>query len=498
MIFPDSPMLEVRELSFRYPALDGTPGRPVHECLSFQVEREGVTGLLGAADAGKTTLSRIIAGLIPRFTGGTLEGKILLDGADARESKPFELMERVGLVGQDSDQQIFTTRCDTEIAFALESMGIARREMVDRVEESLARVGLSAFKARNPSSLSGGEKKRLLFACLYAIGPSLWILDESLEELDRHWKAVVLDMLAKAKRTVLVMDSRLSGLLSQRARGFFLLSGGSVTASSDRGDSPAFAETLRQEGILPGSRSPVPAPRSASPFLTLEGLRFSFPGPGGFSLAIDQLELARGEICALVGDNGSGKSTLGRILCGLLQPQAGEVRIGDGQGFSAASRLELNRRVGYLFQNPDHQIYLPSVREELSMGLHRQGLGKPEIEKRVREASELFSLPHPSSPPALLSYGARRMLQAATYYLLARELLILDEVDSGLSYRDVEKLLGALFSSAPGILLITHDVTLAVAVSDRVLVMRKGTVRGDLRRDDFSRLESLLDGGLDS
>jgi energy-coupling factor transport system ATP-binding protein len=146
MIFPDSPMLDVRELSFRYPGLDNEPGRPVHDCLSFRVDREGVTSLLGAADAGKTTLSRIIAGLIPRFSGGTLKGKILVDGDDAREAKPFELMERVGIVAQDSDQQIFTTRCDAEVAFALESLGVPRRQMLERVEESLRAVGLSGFK----------------------------------------------------------------------------------------------------------------------------------------------------------------------------------------------------------------------------------------------------------------------------------------------------------------------------------------------------------------
>jgi energy-coupling factor transport system ATP-binding protein len=304
--------------------------------------------------------------------------------------------------------------------------------------------------------------------------------------------------LENAKRTVLVMDSRLSALLSQKAKAFHLLSRGAITASSDRGDSPGFMKALRDEGILPRVAVAGPPPRRAKPFLRVDGLRFSFPGPEGFSLAIDSLTLAHGEICALVGNNGSGKSTLGRILCGLLQPQAGSIHVGEDGRFAEAASIELNRRVGYLFQNPDHQIYLPTVHEELAMGLRRQGLGKTEIEKRVQEAGELFSLPPPSSPPALMSYGARRMLQAATYYLLERDLLILDEVDSGLSYRDVEKLLDALFSRGLGILLITHDVALAVAVADRMLLMDKGTLKGDFSRDDFPRVESLLDGGLDS
>jgi energy-coupling factor transport system ATP-binding protein len=342
-------------------------------------------------------------------------------------------------------------------------------------------MGLSAFKERNPATLSGGEKKRLLLACLSAIGPALWILDESLEELDQAWKAAALDSLTEKGRTVLALASRWSPLLAGKASYFALLSQGRVVSSADRADAPEFHRALSRDGILPRSERPRLRGTPAHVQLKAEGVRFRFPGQDSFSLAIDSLELRTGEVCALLGDNGSGKTTLGKILCGLLTPHAGIISLRTNAGFHPASSHELNARVGYLFQNPDHQIYLPTVRDELALGLRRQGMGRDEIDRKVEEAVELFSLPDQSSPPALMSYGGRRRLQAAISYLLAREILVLDEIDSGLSCREVERLLDALNQRAPGVIFITHDTSLAASLADRILVLEAGKLSRDFR-----------------
>jgi energy-coupling factor transport system ATP-binding protein len=227
--------------------------------------------------------------------------------------------------------------------------------------------------------------------------------------------------------------------------------------------------------------------------MRLDGVRLRFTGEESFSLAIDSLELESGTICALLGRNGSGKSTLARILCGLIRPPEGTTSLWKGSGYQKADTGELNRRIGYLFQNPDHQIFLPSVFEELSLGLKNQGIGAGEAARRVEDACRRFLLPDPMALPSLMSFGARRRLQAATYSLLQRDILILDEVDTGLSYRELEILLKELFMPPTGILLITHDALLAKAVSDRNLLQSSGRVRADLRQKDFGRLESLLD-----
>ena len=227
--------------------------------------------------------------------------------------------------------------------------------------------------------------------------------------------------------------------------------------------------------------------------LRAEGLSFGFPGPDGFSLRVESLRLNNAEICVLAGRNGSGKSTLCRILCGLLSPQAGTFSLSSEDGILKASADDLSSSVGYLFQNPDHQIYLPTVYEELSLGLQRRGIRREEIDARVAEAVQLYDLPDPSTPPALMGYGARKRLQAATYHLLERPLLILDEVDAGLSSRAVEALLDALAGQGAGILLITHDLVLARGTADRILAMEQGRIVADLQPRDFHRLVSIFE-----
>ena len=484
-----APFFEARKLSFRFPGIEGRQGRSVLNDFSLSLARGSLSVLLGAADAGKTTFSRIAAGLIPRFTGGRLSGTMLLGGRDALTQRPYELMEQVGVVAQSSDEQIFLTRCDTEIAFALESLGMPRSRMHEKVHESLQIMGLGGFEARNPSTLSGGEKKRLLLACLYAIGPELWILDESLAELDLAWKRRTVALLSEIQATVLILDSRWQEGLIQSATSFALLSNGMVNASATSADDGTFSRALGAAGITPGEALDPPVIRARRHFLSVRDLRYTFPGTDGFSLRIDALDLFEGEMCCLLGRNGSGKSTLGRILFGLLRPDGGTLTFAD-LGVPAFGDA-LCAHVGYLFQNPDHQIYLPTVREELSLGLARQGSSRVEIAERVDAAAMLFGLPDLDEPPALMSYGARRRLQAATYYLLARRLLILDEVDSGLSYRELEGLIAALRKGGAGLVLITHDMRYARSIADRVLVMGGGRVIADVSRPSFSSLESL-------
>jgi energy-coupling factor transport system ATP-binding protein len=483
-------MLALRNLSFRYPDFGSAAEKSVLDGLSLVVPEGIMTVVLGPADAGKTTLARIIAGLVPRFSGGHLSGSVEMRGRDIGRARPFELMDRVGLVAQDSDEQLFTTRCDTEVAFALESLGTPRAELIERVERSLSIMGLSSFDSRNPATLSGGEKKRLLVACLAAIGPDLWILDESLAELDQFWRGAVLDMLRDDRRTVFVLDSRWSALLAERGGSFAVLAEGRIAATSEGPEDPGFLGPLATHGILGRSRRVDSHRASPAPFLRLENIRFQFAGSAAsaFQLQVDRLEIARGEICALVGDNGSGKSTLGKTLCGLFVPRTGSISLCDAAGFRRVTPETLNGRVGYLFQNPDHQIYLPTVRDELALGLRLKGMARAEIDTRVAEAVELFALPDLSAPPALMSYGGRRRLQAATYFLLSRDLLVLDEIDSGLSTREVQRLVEALFSRRPGIILITHDLVLATSISSRIIAMDKGGIAGDYRPNDFDRV----------
>ena len=488
--------LLVDSLRFRYPRVEGLPEAPVLDGADFSMPRGSAGAILGAADAGKTTLMRILAGLVPRFTGGRIEGHALFGTMDLLAVKPYEAMDTVGLLFQDPDEQLITTRCDSEVAFALESLGVARADMDGRITRGLRLVGMEALHGRNPGTLSGGEKKRLLIACLAALDPELWILDEVFQELDHVWRQALLEHLGRKERTALFFDSRWSPLYDSACETVSVLTGGTIVAAGKTGSGRGRrAGPLEAAGLVLPREPFAPVTGGSEPFLKVDSLSFRFPGPPPFDLEVGELSLDRGAVTAIVGRNGSGKSTLGRILCGLLAPGRGRILLRKDAAFFPASPAALQVRVGYMFQNPDYQVFLPTVAEELRFGLRSLGLDAAEQGAIVEEAIALFQLPRGATPPSLMSYGARRRLQAATSHLMARDLLILDEIDSGLGYRDFLDLLPALAAAGRGLVLVTHDIALARYVSSRVIVMDGGTIVDDLAAPGFSSLGRLTGGG---
>ncbi len=461
--------LEVRGLSFRYPDYPNLPAEPLFQDLELKLVPGEIGLLLGGPDAGKSTLCRILAGLVPRFSGGRLAGRVRVAGRSMLNSQPFERIRDVGVVFQNPAEQLFTGRCDLEVAFALESLGTPPPRIEVLVREALRAQALPGH--RDPQTLSGGEKKKLALACLEAVGPALWLLDETFEELDSGTRLRLLRSLRAAHRTTLITSAKWYEFFAGHVDRVFVLSGGRLREI--RPGTNGFPALLRKEGFLLGPRGRRPRP-PGDPVLEAENLRFAYPGEGGFRLEVERLTIPRGGTLAVVGDNGSGKSTLAKVLCGLLRPAEGGVRLRQEGRLRLMDRESLFRRVAYIFQDPDLQIFLPTVREELAYGLKLQGLGQEQIAPRVQEAAERFRLPGLLAPPALLSFGARKRLQSATYHLLDKRVVIFDEGDSGLGGPEFARLLELFRSPERGLLVITHDLALASRVADSTLRLEKG------------------------
>ena len=483
-----TPKLTVTNLSFKYPDYPGLSSPRVFRGASLSVNKGEAAVVFGRPDAGKTTLSRILSGLIPRFTGGVLDGVVRVCGKDLGRFKPYDLMKQIGMVFQNSDEQLFTTRCDTEIAFGLESLGFARSEMVERVEAALSGLGLSDFRSRNPGTLSGGEKKRLLLGCLAAVNPEVWILDEVFEELDPESREMLYGFAMEKGRAVIVLASKWLSVYQSHPASFYTIDDGLICQLTD-------LSRLERDGyrLSAGShvqrapcRASVAATSAPGPILRVRNLEFAYEGQRGFSLSVGQLDIRRGEILSIVGRNGSGKSTLAKLLCGLLTPRSGEIGIHTGGRMASASSPMLNTFTGYMFQNPDYQIFLPTVEEELALGLRLQSKPRETVDDLVDRAVELFGLPGKATPPSLMSYGAKKRLQAAVYHLLERPLLILDEADSGLTVGDVQGILSIVGESGRAVVLITHDLELATSVSDRLIVMRAGQIVAERDQSRFA------------
>jgi energy-coupling factor transport system ATP-binding protein len=496
--------LSIENLYFSYPEYPGLPTRRLFNGLDLELAEAGIALLLARPDQGKTTLCRILGGLVPRFSGGSVEGRILLGNVRLLEHQPFDLLEQVGLVFQHPGEQLLLSRCDSEIAFALESLGISRSEIEARLEDALRVMDLERYRKESPKNLSGGEKKKLLVACLIAINPQLWLLDETLEELDSDTKTSLLRMLKRRQRTTLILSAKWHELFQEYVDQVFLMEDGKVLRIQHPIGSSEFRDLILRRGFilpiedLPGRgktlqpSSPQPPMAQARGAKTLKAesregeflleasdLFFEYePDPSRegstFSLQIESLKLQAGKTLALVGDNGSGKSTLGRILCGLLTPKEGTIEIRKNGRLQPAAEDALNRFTGYLFQDPDLQIFLPTVFEELALGLKHLHLEAEEISRRVEEAISLFNLPVTDSPPSLMSYGARKQLQAGVYYLLERPLMIIDEGDSGLGVNDFAEMVRVFQEPGRSLLFITHDHRLAQVLADEVLELNNG------------------------
>ena len=224
----------------------------------------------------------------------------------------------------------------------------------------------------------------------------------------------------------------------------------------------------------------------SAPALAARGLRYRYPAPSGSDVpaalrGVD-FELAHGGYAALVGQNGSGKTTLAKHFNGLLRASGGEVLV-SGRPVADTPVSTLAREVGYVFQNPDHQIFSPSVREEIAVGPRNLGAGEAEVERRVDEVLVRFGLAeHAHRQPAALSFALRRAVAVAAVFAMDTPILVLDEPSAGLDERHVAHLLARIDerrARGHSIVLITHDMRLVAEHVPRCLVMHEGRLIAD-------------------
>ncbi|RKX94010.1 MAG: hypothetical protein DRP59_01330 [Spirochaetes bacterium] len=483
-------ILEIKDLSFTFPGYPGLDFPELFRDLNLKVEKGEIRVILGKPESGKTTLSRIITALIPRYSGGSLSGQVKLDGVEINGNQPYNLIQKAGTVFQNPDEQIITTRCDAEIAFPMESMGWGKKQIAERIDFGLESTGISHLRYRDPATLSGGEKRKLLLASLFAVNPPLWILDETFEELDPASLRAILKTILSQERTIIIFMTKPPAVLEEHNVKFSILYKGTLFHKEDSPEN--FKKLMIEEGLLldPERYHSIQPYKKREPLLKIENLSYSYNTAGAFTLEIEHFKLNKGEIISIVGRNGSGKSTLGKILCGLLKPDSGQIFAYRESGLSPLDTKNLNALTGFIFQNPDYQIFLPTVKEELSYGLNPD-------EAAVDKIIELFSLPGKEVPPALMSYGARKRLQGAVYYLFEKDLYIVDEADSGLSVEDFASMITRFHQKGSTVLFITHNMELSRVFSERVYIMENGSVVQTADEDSFNLVNGYFAGKIE-
>ena len=406
----------------------------------------GLTLLAGDSGGGKSTLLRLFDGLVPQFHGGRVSGRAEVAGSDPFRTPIPRLAERVGLVFQDVETQSVYGSAEREIAFGLENLGVARAEMHDRVDETMAALGIEHLRGRRLSTLSGGERQRVQLAAVLVLRPRLVALDEPTSQLDPAGAAAVVALcreLVVDGRAVVVAEHRLETVAAAADR-VLRVDGGRVTEGADPG-------VPRVAGVRP---------RAATGEAAWE-LRGVAAGPTREPVLRD-LSLAggRGEVVALVGPNGSGKTTLLRTLAGLLPPLAGTVRRPAG-------------RTAYLPQNPGALLHLPTVREEVALTLRRTGSDEaPEAMLRAFGLDRLAD-----RYPRDLSSGERQRAALAATLAGSPTLVLLDEPTRGMdsaARRSLAAAVRALTAGGSAVVLATHDTDLAADLADRTIELRAG------------------------
>ena len=426
--------------------------------------------LCGASGCGKTTVTKLINGLIPAFTPGCrLEGRVEVDGLDPGTTPMYELARKVGSVFQNPKSQFFNLDTDSELAFGLENEGRPPEEIRKRVADTVDALHLQELQARNIFSLSGGQKQLLAFGSVYAMGPEIFVLDEPTANLDQDAIARLHDQIAGLKRqgrTVVIAEHRLYFLTDLIDRVLYLRDGvlertftrKQFCALTDRE-----REALGLRTLIPaGCTLPAAAPAGAKEGLSVEGLTCAYRKEPPVFQALS-FSARPGEVVAITGPNGVGKTTLSRCLCGLIREQAGQIVL-NGRPLN---RKEQQKAAFCVMQDVNHQLFSDSVWGECRMSA-------PDVPDSTLKGvlDSLHLLPFRERHPMSLSGGQKQRLAVATALLSEKPILIFDEPTSGLDYARMVEVSGVIRSLAQQgriVLVVTHDQEFLQRACDRVL-----------------------------
>lgn len=536
----EHPDVRMENVSYRYP---GSKENALNE-IDLQVRRGEIVLITGASGAGKTTLLSTLNGMVPQSYGGEFSGRVLVKGYDTAKVPVGRLAFVSGMLFQDPAGQLICPTVEDEVAFGPENRGLPVDKAEELVEECLEYVRMSHFRTRPPHALSGGQQQSVAIAAVLAMEPDIYVLDEPTSNLDPLGSEQVFELIGRVvrdkRRTAVIVEHKLDKLLGIADR-LVIMADGRIAADGRPRDvfyrfrtdgqsgiyPPQVTQLfwkLEEEGLLDLKEVPFTVDEASqvlSPLLPpgdrikqdkaspqteretvveVRDLEFAYPD-GTKALNGVNLKVGRGEFLSIVGQNGSGKTTLVKHLNGLLRPTSGIVRIMGEDATSLPVSL-LATKVGYCFQNPDHQIFSSRVFDELAFGLKNLKRPIEEIKATVEMVASRLGLAELlGANPHSLSKGQRQRIAVAAVLAMGPEVIIVDEPTTGQDPQQSRQMMDLMRflnrEHGKTIIVITHDMALAAEYSDRLVVMHKGqkllegTPRQVFREERVLRLTNL-------
>jgi energy-coupling factor transporter ATP-binding protein EcfA2 len=534
------PAIAITNLSYRY---RGTKDNAI-EGINLELQKGEFLVLMGPSEAGKSTLAACINGLIPHFHKGKFEGEVIVCGKNTRQNTVSQMAEDVGLVFQDFEAQLFSTSVELEVAFGPENFAIPREEIGVRIGENLAYVNLSESRNRPPSTLSGGQKQKLAIASVLALKPKVLVMDEPTTDLDPISKMGIFEItnrlrqrsdltllvveheteeVLQASRIGLIKDGRLVkvgpareilqdvdlyeslGLMPLGIARFFKSMGSKTLPLTPEEAEVAFRKSGwtissgRHERIVAGEQTRQRELSTKEALIQCRDLEFSYPN-GVKALQGISLDIYPGDMVAIVGQNGSGKTTLAKHFNGLLLPSSGTMTV-SGKSTKEEGIFRLGQRVGYVFQNPDHQIFSETVLDEVSFGPRLRGLSEEAVRTRVTEALQAVGLEGTEEQdPFSMTKSGRQRVAVAAILAVKPDVLILDEPTTGLDYheqRSMMEMVRQLNENGSTIIFITHHMWVVAEYARKVFVIKDGLLFLEgTTREVFSHETELLEASL--
>lgn len=458
-------MIELKNVSFKYLSAEGAAGG-IDEKISngslrgvnLSVNDGEFILLTGGSGCGKTTILRLINGLIPNFFEGSLEGSVTVDGFDVSHAELYDTAKSVSTVFQNPRSQFFNVDTTSELAFACENQGMEESEILRRIDKTVSELHLEPLMNRSLFDLSGGQKQKIACASVAVTGNKIILLDEPSANLDLRSIDELAGLLKKWKnegKTIIIAEHRISYLWGLADRTVVLKEGKIVRELSRTQMDIISEEELHALGLR--TKTPTMSPSGltrgsiqADNFLTLQNFRYKYKN-GYLALNIPKMQIPVGKITAITGNNGDGKTTLLNCLCGLGHRSKGTLLFNE-KSYKPRQRQKL---IFLVMQDVNHQLFTESVLDEVLISQ------KEENELEAHKVLDLLDLDqfadrHPQS----LSGGQKQRVAVASAIASGRDIMLFDEPTSGLDYThmlQIGQILRNLKDQGKTVIVVTHD-----------------------------------------